>query len=380
MNFGKGKSANTAEFRKFLNEALERFRNSVDYRIVHGAPDVINLPHLRVEDQKRELYFMDDANEKPRNLWGDWLRQYTDDIERYKRVSVDVETSYPTTKIQPCAQCGRASDYRYSYLQWRACSIECRMHLKSKFWANAYTTRPRFSAKSLIGLRLLMEKQNQGYKVAFLHPTMEKLMEEVIAKKAQMNKEQFEHINRITATDKLMHQEDALCFTYNQTAGRKASDMISNNAKIERARKAGVVFPSKPVQTVPERDTASSLHYHRILNNKSEAIWFGSGRETYITEMADPHLINTMKFLLRHWQKMRDVQLMHISKMQDSTENAMIRAQLNKYLVNLAQAKSAPLALELMVVPFIRLAEEVVNRFDKETLITLYETTLPDVF
>jgi hypothetical protein len=96
--------------------------------------------------------------------------------------------------------------------------------------------------------------------------------------------------------------------------------------------------------------------------------------------MADPHLINTMKFLLRHWQKMRDVQLMHISKMQDSTENAMIRAQLNKYLVNLAQAKSAPLALELMVVPFIRLAEEVVNRFDKETLITLYETTLPDVF
>ena len=146
-----------------------------------------------------------------------------------------------------------------------------------------------------------------------------------------------------------------------------------NDVKEARFLKAGGKLPEKVVQNVPVKDTASDLHYSKILSGTSKDIWYGKDKSVYIIDMHDRHLVNAVKFLLTHCNAIIDEFNFRWGK---TTVKDLPGAMINFYDklgYDIRKANNKVSKLTLMIPCFTTLAEEIVKRFGYRALNALYE-------
>jgi hypothetical protein len=136
---------------------------------------------------------------------------------------------------------------------------------------------------------------------------------------------------------------------------------------------AGGVIPSVP----PAKPLDNGQHYNIVLRHDNPNTWVSAdGRETSIAVMVDQHLINTMRFLIRNFQPIREQYLKNIERLTkiaevDYANNLVV--MLNNEEKRVRGMKSSAVFFTAVIAPFETLAEEVVRRFGQRALRAIYD-------
>lgn len=130
---------------------------------------------------------------------------------------------------------------------------------------------------------------------------------------------------------------------------------------------AGGVIPSEV-----KKSDEGEKHYNIILNNSSPNYWESwNERILMIDSMADQHLINTMRFLMRNFAS---IKASYWNMCNNPTElPASMRASVRKRTTETMALKTSASFYTEILPCFPALAEEIVKRFGQRALRSLYD-------
>lgn len=155
--------------------------------------------------------------------------------------------------------------------------------------------------------------------------------------------------------------------------GNKMTNLTDQEKKFVAA---GGVIPSEV-----KKSDEGVLHFNIVLDNSSDRYWRSSdSRTTLISEMVDQHLINTMRFLMRNFERIKQQYLqrtLDLYNFNSSSDHPPMTAGVStlvyKHKNTVMKIKTSASFYTEILPCFPTLAEEIVKRFGQRALRSLYD-------